>query len=331
MYIKGKTLDDMLRKVLWKLLKSKERIKPTRGEARELTGVLLQVDDPRARLSLTEIKGTLFSCLGELLWYLSGTNDLEFISYYVPSYRKESSDGKTVYGGYGPRLFNIEDKKTEGKNINQINNVLALLREKPDSRRAVIQLFDAADIAREQKEIPCTCTLQFIIRNQQLHMFTNMRSNDAFLGLPHDVFAFTMFQEIIARTLCVELGTYKHAVGSLHLYDEHRKKAKKYLEEGWQPTTISMPQMPLGDPWPSINLILEAESTIRTKNGSQINHSNFDPYWADLARLLQIYKLSKEENIEEITKLKKNMSHNIYTPYIRKKQLSKISSNRLFS
>jgi len=48
-----------------------------------------------------------------------------------------------------------------------------------------------------------------LIRNKQLHMLTNMRSNDAFWGLPHNIFSFTMIQEILARTLSVELGTYK--------------------------------------------------------------------------------------------------------------------------
>ena len=59
-----------------------------------------------------------------------------------------------------------------------------------------------------------------------------MRSNDAFKGLPHDVFCFTMLQEIFARTLGVHVGVYKHAVGSLHLYDKDRQKANQYLKEG---------------------------------------------------------------------------------------------------
>src|SRR3989338_5785245 len=104
MYIRKETLDDLLRAVLRKLLTSMNRIKPTRGEATELIGVLLQITNPRARLSLTETRGRLSSCLGEFLWYLAKTRDLKFITYYLPRYQRESEDGRTVYGAYCPRL-----------------------------------------------------------------------------------------------------------------------------------------------------------------------------------------------------------------------------------
>jgi thymidylate synthase len=195
MYITARTLDDLLRRVFEKLLTGKDRIKSIKGANTELTGVLLKITQPRARLSRTEIKGTLFSCLGELLWYLAKTNALEFVAFYLPKYEKSSDDGKTIYGGYGPRLFCMDEAN------DQVANVTSLLRKKPGTRQAVIQLFKATDIIEEHKDVPCTCTLQFMIRGQRLHMFTNMRSNDAFLGLPHDVFAFTMLQEIVARTL----------------------------------------------------------------------------------------------------------------------------------
>ena len=308
MYITAGTLDDLLRRVIPKLLKSKNRIKPTRGMATELIGVLLQLTNPRARLSLTETKGRLSSCLGEFLWYLAKSKDLQFITYYLSRYRKESEDGRTVYGGYGPRLFGM-------RRNNQVANVLALLKKKRDSRRAVIQLFDAADIAQKHKEIPCTCTLQFMIRGHRLHMFTNMRSNDAFLGLPHDVFAFTMLQEIIARTLGVELGTYNHAVGSLHLYKKHRKNARQYLKEGWQ-STAPMPPMPATNPWSSICRVVKAERAIRYGRKINISDLCLHPYWADLVRLLQIYwHFRKREGIQ-IMRLKDKMSARLYDSYI---------------
>src|SRR5207247_7673262 len=100
----------------------------------------------------------------------------------------------------------------------------------------------------EHKDIPCTCTLQFMIRKDRLYLFTNMRSNDAFLGMAHDIFCFTMLQEIVARDLSIDIGTYKHSVGSFHLYETSVNSAKGYLSEGWQPTDTAMPPMPIGDP-----------------------------------------------------------------------------------
>ncbi|HKV64557.1 MAG TPA: thymidylate synthase [Candidatus Acidoferrum sp.] len=313
MYISAETLDDLLLRVLKALLKSKNRIEPSRGSATELTGVLLKVAHPRARLSRTEGRGLLFSCLGELLWYLAGSKSLRFITYYVVKYAEESDDGRTLHGAYGPRFLNM-------RGINQIENVVGLLRSHPDSRRAVIQLFDAADIAKYHKEIPCTCTLQFMVRRQRLEMFTNMRSNDAFLGLPHDVFAFTMLQEILARTLGVEVGEYKHAVGSLHLYDPDRKKAKRLVNEGWQTTKLQMPPMPIGDPWGSIRKVLKVESAIRRRVRIDITRLKLDGYWGDIVRLLEIYGKYKEKNSQEIGRLKSEMSNPVYNTYIDKKQ-----------
>lgn len=313
MHIKEQTLDDLLHRVITKLLTSKNRIKASRGEATEITGVLLHLTNPRARLSRTEKKGHVFSCLGELLWYLAGNDDVDFIGYYVKRYEEESDDGQTIHGAYGPRLLNMRGQ------YDQIENVINLLKERRSSRRAVIQLFDASDIAHHHKEIPCTCTLQFIVRNCKLHMFTYMRSNDAFLGLPHDVFAFTMLQEIMARSLGIEIGTYKHAVGSLHLYDRHKKDAQEYIGEAFQPR-VQMPPMPTGDPWRSIRELLRAEFRIRNGQAVDVDKLNIGPYWQDLGRLLQIYQYFKSGNRQKIAQLKKAMASGVFAPYIEQKR-----------
>jgi thymidylate synthase len=317
MYIKEQTLDDLLHRVISKLQSSKNRIKASRGEATELTGVLLQLANPRSRLSRTEQKQHVFSSLGELLWYLSGSNGLEFITYYVKRYIQESDDGLTVHGGYGPRLLAMDGRH------NQISNVIELLRTRPSSRRAVIQLFDAGDIAAPYKEIPCTCTLQFMVRGGRLQMLTYMRSNDAFIGLPHDVFAFTMLQEIIARSIGTEVGPYKHAVGSLHLYEDDKERAEAYIQEGFQ-SHIAMPPMPSGDPWRSIAVLREAEFQIRC--GAHLNAEKLavSPYWRDLIRLLQIYRHFQDGDGNKIARVNKTMSSDVFGPYIEQKRRTAI-------
>ena len=314
MYISAPTLDDLLMRVFQKLIACNNRVKASRGNNKELIGVLLKIRNPRARLSRTETRGKMFSCLGEFLWYLAGRNDLDFITYYIPDYVENSDDKKTIHGGYGPRLMKLRGQ------FNQLSNVLNLLRTKPSSRRAVIQLFDAADIAGEHlKDIPCTCTLQFMIRNRRLHMFANMRSNDAFLGLPHDVFAFTLLQEYMARILGVELGSYKHAVASLHLYDRRLAAAKLYIDEGWQ-DKIPMPPMPVGDPQNAMEVLLKCEHAIR--NGKKINVKGLklDDYWADLVRLLQIHRSARHKDTKAIGRIKEKMASSVYNAYIQKKQ-----------
>ncbi|QFS40421.1 thymidylate synthase [Burkholderia cenocepacia] len=319
MYISAETLDDLLIRVYKRLLSGKGtfEIRPRKGPATEMFGVLLQITNPRARLSRTEGKNTFFSCIGELLWYLSGTDRVDFIEHYIPHYSKYSDDGgKTISGAYGPRLHNLNG-------INQLDNIIKMLQAGPDSRRAVIQLFKAEDLAKdlevELKDLPCTCTLQFTVRKKRLQLLTTMRSNDAYKGLPHDVFAFTMLQEIMARRLGYEVGSYRHAVGSFHLYHDDLEKAKQYIDEGVQ-RRISMPAMPKGDPTGSIAMLLEAEASIR--EGKRTNLSRLAPYWADLARLLKIYRLTidpTESGASQIRRLRRQMDSNIYEIYIDKR------------
>jgi thymidylate synthase len=311
-YLSGQTLDDVMRSVIESIQSSGARINPTKGECTELTGVLLEITNPRARLSRTETRGKPFSCLGELCWYLAGTNELEFISYYLPDYR-DFAEENIIFGGYGPRFFGW-------RGLDQVANITDLLKRKPHTRRAVIQLFDAGDIVEEHKDIPCTCSLQFIIRRDALHLITYMRSNDVFLGLPHDIFCFTMLQEIIARSLSVEIGIYKHIIGSLHLYDRNRAAAQRFLDEGWQSTQMPMPPMPIGDPWPAVQSLLEAEGTIR--RGDLLNAArlkNLDVYWADLIRLLQVFRSSKDNDADNAMQLRQRMSSSTYQPFIDKK------------
>lgn len=330
MYLTAQTLDDLLHAVFKRLLATTRWVNPTKGESSEITGVLLRLRNPRARLSRTESKGTVFSCLGELLWYLAQSNELKFIEYYLPNYTVNSDDGKTIWGGYGPRLFN-------SRGVNQVQNVIDLLTNNPESRRAAIQLFDAYDIKdpiHPKKDIPCTCTMQFLIRRGQLQMHTFMRSNDAFIGLPHDVFCFTMLQEIIARSLNVDVGAYSHSVGSLHLYKKNHASAKRYLEEGWQPN-VPMPAMPLEDPWKAIETVLRAEDVIRRGRRASALTRGLDPYWQDLIRLLRIFRAGRRNERAEITTLKKEMSVGVYNTYIdkRHRQAGRMSEKqiRLFS
>jgi thymidylate synthase len=79
------------------------------------------------------------------------------------------------------------------------------------------------------KDVACAITLQFLIRDDAVHAVVYMRSNDVILGLPYDVFLFTMLQEIISTQLGLKLGQYHHFCGSLHLYDRHIDLAERIL------------------------------------------------------------------------------------------------------
>ena len=132
MHLCGETLDDLLRSVFSRILKRGLHVSASRGDNREVFCVLLELSNPLARLSRTESKGRPFSALGELLWYLSGSDDRSFIGYYIRDY--ESGGGDAVWGAYGPRLSDM-------RGIDQLAQVRELLRRRQSSRRAVIQLY----------------------------------------------------------------------------------------------------------------------------------------------------------------------------------------------
>lgn len=144
-------------------------------------------------------------------------------------------------------------------------------------------------------------------------MIVTMRSNDAFMGLPHDVFCFTMLQEIVARSLNREVGAYRQFTGSMHLYERNREVAGEYLTEGLQART-EMPPMPQGDPWPALGTLLSLESRVARGDNLDADVETGNPYWADLVRLLQIYHASGDG--ERIAALRGAMSDRRYHAYI---------------
>jgi thymidylate synthase len=306
MEIAGESLDEVLIDLYGKLLKGTARNKGSRGDTTEMLGVALRITKPRARLSRSENRGHPFSALGELLWYLSGSDRLDFIERYVRRYREDAVDG-TLHGAYGPRIFRMRGK------FDQISNVTQLLTKRPTSRRAVIQLFNAEDIASEYKEIPCTTTLQFHLRDGRLHMSTTLRSNDAYWGLPHDVFCFTMLQEMMAATLGAELGEYYQYVGSMHVYERCLNPMQQYVVEGHQ-KTIEMPNMPPGDPFKLVEKLLSAESRIRIGENIDAAEMFAEPYWADIIRLLQVFWATGD--ITRLDELGREFVPPIYRSYL---------------
>ncbi len=313
MEISGESLDEILIDLYEKLLNSTLHNRGSRGSTLEMLGVLLRISKPRARLSRSENRGKPFSALGELLWYLTGSDKFDFIQPYVPRYSQDATDG-ILHGAYGPRFFAMRG------NIDQIENVARLLNRRPTSRRAVIQLFNAEDIASEHKEIPCTTTLQFHLRESRLHLSVTLRSNDAYWGLPHDVFCFTMLQEMMACRLEADLGEYCHYVGSMHAYDKFFGKMREYIAEGFQ-KAVEMPTMPPQDPFALVGLLLEAEK--RARRGDRVVAAELtrDPYWADIIRLIQVFWASGQN--ERLNELKAEFVHPIYRSYLESRRSMK--------
>ncbi len=133
MEITGAGVDEVLMKLYGELPKHPAVSSGSRGDiAAEVLGLAIRMTNPRARISRSENRGKPFSALGELLWYLSKSDSLDFIRPYISKYEDDAVNG-ILEGAYGPRLFAMRG------NIDQVANVIDRLTEKPDSKRAVIQ------------------------------------------------------------------------------------------------------------------------------------------------------------------------------------------------
>lgn len=157
----------------------------------------------------------------EAWWILSGNNNLDVLQAFAPSMKNYSDDGIRLSGAYGPKI------------VDQITYVVDALGQDPHTRQAVINIW------RERpgvtKDVPCTLSAQFTIRNGYIHTFVNMRSSDIWLGMPYDVFTFTMLTCLVAIECCkrfswnLRLGNMYHTAASRHMYLRDSEKIKECL------------------------------------------------------------------------------------------------------
>jgi thymidylate synthase len=216
-----------------------------RGKAiKEALGLSFELTNPRNRLISSPARAVNYGfAVGELCWYVRGEDDLETMLYYNKRMAQFSDDGKTINSAYGNRLFRGRWGDPSGITdvVSQLDMVIDELRKDPDSRRAVMHINEPADLLRAvssgSKDVPCTMSLQLLVRDRRLHMHVLMRSNDAVWGMPYDVFSFTCLQEAFLYMLqeggipVDDLGSYHHTAGSLHLYETHYGMAEEVSKE----------------------------------------------------------------------------------------------------
>ena len=164
-----------------------------------------------------------FMC-AEAHMIITGSNKVEDIIKYAPSISKFSDSGVVFQGAYGPKVSE------------QMQYVVETLIDDPSSRQAIISIW--REMPRKSKDIPCTLTMQFLLRRNKLDMVVNMRSSDAWLGWPYDVFTFSMIAWYVCLRICGAIGsgltgttpgTLHLNAGSQHLYEKNWKQAHSCL------------------------------------------------------------------------------------------------------
>lgn len=210
----------------------------------------------------------------ELLWYLARESDITRIVAYAPQYER-FAEANVAYGAYGARI----QQNTTG--TDQFDLALQLLKRDPNTRQCVVSLWSANDllVLQQHKDIPCTISWQFLLRDEQLHMINTMRSQDVWLGLPYDVFVNTCIQYLFANELGVTMGTYTHQCGSLHLYERNAGAAAEAMYE--VPCITESNFWNSDDTFSMVPVALKMEEALRL-------HQTFDPTaYAQLGSMFQ--------------------------------------------
>lgn len=183
----------------------------------EQVGAWLTYDCLYPVVSLNERRLNYSFMFAEAAWILSGSNKLNDVVGYMSRLREFSDDGQTMSGAYGPPF------------VGQVPYILETLRRDQDSRQAVMTIWRQSPTI--SKDIPCTVSIQFLVRHQQLNAIIFMRSSDALLGLPYDMFTFAMMTHFIAIHLGLHVGNNTIFIGSSHAYSRDFDRLEKIRDE----------------------------------------------------------------------------------------------------
>lgn len=198
------------------------------GTTKELTHVGITLLEPWNReILVKDRKPNLAAQIAETMWVLAGRDDIAWLENYLPRVRDFSDDGETWRAGYGARLRRWEDHG-HAKTIDQWRWLVQHLSDQPESRRAVMSIWDPAIDTADGKDIPCNDWLSFLGRNGRLDLHVAIRSNDVIWGWSGiNQFEWSALLEITAAMTGMECGALHFSTTSFHLYDHHFAKAEK--------------------------------------------------------------------------------------------------------
>lgn len=248
MMITGNTAHDVWQNLLQALLRHGQPAQPRGDHCFEIVGVQVRLHNALENIIVNPARNLNYRFMvAEWLWTLLGRDDLASLKRYNSVMAQFSDDDETLAGAYGPRL------------IEQWGDVKSELRRDKQSRRAVAGIWRWPQ--RSSRDVPCTLSLQFLLRRDaaavlRLHTVVSMRSSDVWLGIPYDIFNFTMLANALAGALNVgrhendkiQLGELVLNLGSSHLYERDLPGAHQAREKSFYGYTLCSPQLVVGAP-----------------------------------------------------------------------------------
>jgi len=210
--------------LLFQLYKNYEHEVKTRGtSSREIQNFAFTIEDPTSNLYKCEPRSSQEKYIAaELLFYFSGSNQLNWINKFAKFWNQVANKDWTVNSAYGKLIFVDQNKF----GLTEYQWALDKLLQDKDTRQALMHFNKPEHQNPETRDFVCTKDAVFSIRENKLNLTLSMRSNDAIWGTPTDVAFFTVLQQQMLRHVQtkypeVTLGSYTHIVNSLHVYDRH--------------------------------------------------------------------------------------------------------------
>ena len=214
---------------------------------------------------LTTKKVHLKSIIHELLWFIAGDTNIKYLKdngvTIWDEWADENGDLGPVYG-HQWRSWPAPD----GRSIDQLGNVIEMIRNNPDSRRLLVSAWNVAELPR-MALAPCHVMFQFYVADGKLSCQLYQRSADVFLGVPFNIASYALLTLMIAQTCGLQPGEFIHTTGDTHLYRNHFDQVALQLSREPKP----LPKMILNpevksvfdfkyedftlegyDPWPAI-------------------------------------------------------------------------------
>jgi thymidylate synthase len=173
---------------------------------------------------LTTKKLHLKSILYELLWFLKGETNIQYLTEHGVSIWNEWADEKGELGhvyGYQWRSW----PSYNGEGIDQISQVIESIKKNPDSRRHIVCAWNVADL-NNMALPPCHVLFQFYVANGKLSCSMYQRSADIFLGVPFNIASYALLTHMVAQVTGLEPGDFVHTLGDAHIYLNHLEQVK---------------------------------------------------------------------------------------------------------
>ena len=186
---------------------------------------------------VTSKKVFLKGIIHELLWFLAGSTNIKYLLDHEVHIWDEWADEQGELGPvYGSQWRSWPGP--DGSTIDQIEGLVAGIRNNPDSRRHIVSAWNVAEV-NNMALPPCHTLFQFYVADGKLSCQLYQRSADIFLGVPFNIASYALLTMMIAQVCDLEVGDFVHTLGDAHLYSNHIEQADRQLAR----EPLPMPQM----------------------------------------------------------------------------------------